>query len=526
MSPHPEDKDVTPFLDLDVHLHMPPNVSDPPVVFVHCGGPGSGAECANIKATGPRFSRYAILAISQRGTGPGQPNPSFDCDSPSLPPPNKTSYDISDFTTCPCALPDGTPLVDQAYANLDPMDEDQVQGLFQNMAIRARKCYDWDKWLIMGQDNETIFHFLEWSGTRMLAADIEFLRTRVCVPRLDFHGESYGTAVVATYASMYPERVGKIMLDASMPPVPETLTFAKGQGMAMTQAFGHLERLCLEQPRKYCSSFDSQNDTTLTDQWLNLTNTIRAGQLTATTNMTNSQGDYVQFPLTIGVVEGYLQGKMAAADYSAVFTTIQNLIEGSEKQIAEILNSSCSLSVPPIYEVHTWYTYGVCVGQASVGKNLWEEMSEKKSGFMAEPAILAQDYSGRFAVAQAMQAYREFKSTWNDAMATGAFVAMFSVLSSWTAEAVPVQPGFRTGIKALVLGNLYDPNTPFIWSNHMRESLPDGAMIIWQGGGHGERRNDDNMKDYMKDCTDAIDRFWETGRMPKDGLTCRTPKFK
>lgn len=292
--------------------------------------------------------------------------------------------------------------------------------------------------------------------------------------------------------------------------------------MAMTQAFGHLERLCLEQPRKYCSSFDTQNDTTLTDQWLNLTKTIRAGKLTATTNMTNSQGDYVQFPLTIGLVQGYLMAKMVDPNFPGVFTIIQKLTEGSEEQIIEILNFCCNLTVyGEAYMVQTWYTYGVCVGEASVGRS-----------FMPSTAILAHDYSGRFAVAQAMQAYREFKSTWNDAMATSGFVAMFSVLSSWTAEAVPAQPGFRAGIKALVLGNLYDPETPFIWSNHMRESLPDGAMIIWQGGGHGEQRDDDNMKD----CTDAIDRFWETGQAAQrwpdlpntqiqvSSMRCRVPK--
>ncbi|OLQ06982.1 hypothetical protein AK812_SmicGene9645 [Symbiodinium microadriaticum] len=48
-------------------------------------------------------------------------------------------------------------------------------------------------------------------------------------------------------------------------------------------------------------SVDTQNDTMLTDQWLNLTKTVRAGQLTATTNMTNSQGNYVEFRLTIGL---------------------------------------------------------------------------------------------------------------------------------------------------------------------------------------------------------------------------------
>lgn len=140
LSPHPEDKDVTPFLNLSVTVHMPTNVRDPPVIFVHCGGPGSGVECVNNKVmldnkSKARYSGYAVVAIDQRGVG-SDTNPSFECDMKQLkePPPGKTSYDISDFTSCPCALPDGTPLVDEAFANLDPMDEDQVHELFQKMA--------------------------------------------------------------------------------------------------------------------------------------------------------------------------------------------------------------------------------------------------------------------------------------------------------------------------------------------------------------------------------------------------------
>ena len=295
----------------------------------------------------------------------------------------------------------------------------------------------------------------------------------------------------------------------------------------MTQAFGHLERLCLED-HSDCQghSFDTQNDSTLTDQWLNLIVTIRAGQLSATTNMKNSQGDYVQFPLTIGLVQGYLQNKLGGAKYSGVLETIQNLREGKEQQITDILDYYCRLQIEVAGEpttIRTWYTYGVCVGPASVAATAafgWFPQ-ERISGFMAEPAVLAQDYFGRFAVAQGMEAYRDFKPSWNDAMATGPFVGMFSVLSSWKAEAVPVQPGFRAGIQAVALGNLYDPNTPFIWSNQMRESLPDGVLIIWQGGGHDEQHDA-----HMKDCTDAIDLFWQTGKLPPDGLTCRTSKFR
>jgi len=95
LSPHPEDKDVTPFLNLSVTVHMPTNVSDPPVIFVHCGGPGSGVECVNNKVmldnkSKARYSGYAVVAIDQRGVG-SDTNPSFECDMKQLkePPPRQ-----------------------------------------------------------------------------------------------------------------------------------------------------------------------------------------------------------------------------------------------------------------------------------------------------------------------------------------------------------------------------------------------------------------------------------------------------
>ena len=106
----------------------------------------------------------------------------------------------------------------------------------------------------------------------------------------------------------------------------------------------------------------------LTDQWLNLTKTVRAGQLTATTNMTNSQGNYVEFRLTIGLVEGY-QLPPAQDDiyiyiyiyiyivYSEVFTIIQKLEEADDGQITEFLHYYCSLAVLfQNTEVRTWYS--------------------------------------------------------------------------------------------------------------------------------------------------------------------------
>ena len=39
----------------------------------------------------------------------------------------------------------------------------------------------------------------------------------------------------------------------------------------------------------------------------------------------------------------------------------------------------------------------------------------------------------------------------------GAFLGIFSSFFAWQLDAVPVQVGYRSGLRALVVGNLYDP---------------------------------------------------------------------
>ena len=48
------------------------------------------------------------------------------------------------------------------------------------------------------------FHFLEYSGTRQLAEDIERVRLLFGDHKLSVYGISYGTVVMGTYATVFP----------------------------------------------------------------------------------------------------------------------------------------------------------------------------------------------------------------------------------------------------------------------------------------------------------------------------------
>lgn len=52
-------------------------------------------------------------------------------------------------------------------------------------------------------------------GTVQVARDMELLRQLMHAKRLDYLGYSYGTMLGATYASIFPERVGRMVLDSA-----------------------------------------------------------------------------------------------------------------------------------------------------------------------------------------------------------------------------------------------------------------------------------------------------------------------
>ena len=535
LSPHAEDKDDTPFLNLLVMLRVSksPGGAEPEPVFQHCGGPGSDATCVLL---GENMPGYASISISQRGIGVTA-TPNFECDplQMKLPANGKSQYEISDFTDCQCALPDGTPLVGQSFADLDPKNDSQVEVLFEGMALRSRRCAADSRWILTGPRGKK-YNFLEWSGTRMLAHDIDFLRSRICAPKLNLYAISYGTAVAAVYADMFPERVGKMVINGNMPPVPYTLDFAKGQGMALTQAFGHLERLCVKWTSTHPCDYFS-DEMSLTKSWNGLIAEMRAERLTAPTDRPSPlSGGNESFPLTIGLLQGYLQEQMNQAGWvptgwAEPVLTLANLagLRGEEArvdQVSKILDRYCSLPAGYPFKwsgLKTWKVYGACIGKGSVGLSSYSADTGSRSmdGYVNEGAVLGQDLFGRFTVAQAMGVYRTFRAEWEE-MATSSFVGIFSAVFSWEAEPVPVQTGFRAGVRALVVGNLYDSACSYTWSNYMRESLPNAVMMTWQGVGHCLLPQGSYPNSGMQPCLNRVEQYFMTGELPFDGFTCRT----
>jgi pimeloyl-ACP methyl ester carboxylesterase len=94
---------------------------------------------------------------------------------------------------------------------------------------------------------------------------MDLLRQAVGDERLAYAGYSYGTYLGATYARLFPDRVGRFVLDGTVDPVawsgtgtgdaaPTTpLGIRVRQGIGATETFGEFARLCREAGPQRCS---------------------------------------------------------------------------------------------------------------------------------------------------------------------------------------------------------------------------------------------------------------------------------
>ncbi len=102
------------------------------------------------------------------------------------------------------------------------------------------------------------------ASTANVARDMDLLRQAVGDERLHYAGYSYGTFLGATYARLFPDRVGRFLLDGTVDPVAWTgtgtgdaapsvpLGIRIRQGLGTDETFREFARLCAEAGPEAC----------------------------------------------------------------------------------------------------------------------------------------------------------------------------------------------------------------------------------------------------------------------------------
>ena len=87
---------------------------------------------------------------------------------------------------------------------------------------------------------------VEFVDTASAAKDMDVIRAALDEPKLDYFGISYGTKLGATYAELFPDNVGKFVLDSVLAPGAETFEVTKAQSAGFEQSLHEWAAWCAD----------------------------------------------------------------------------------------------------------------------------------------------------------------------------------------------------------------------------------------------------------------------------------------
>ncbi len=312
--------------------------------------------------------------------------------------------------------------------------------------------------------------------TEEAARDLDVLRAALEEPELAYFGASYGTQLGATYAHLFPERVGRLVLDGA---VDVSLDAAE---MARQQAAGF--EIALRAYVGYC--VESSDSCFLGD-------TVDAG---------------------LARIRGFLEE-----------TESEPLSTDLGDRRLEAGNALYGV-ITPLYDRAAWSALSLALRQAFDGDGtMLLQFSDLYVGrdsdgtypsniIEANLAINCADARDRPTLAEVEASLGSFAQSsptfgralgWSQ-LACAGFPAntRFDPSTIRAAGAPPI----------VVVGTTRDPATPLAWAEALAEQLESGVLVTRDGDGHtgyhsGNQCVDDAVEDYLTD-----------GVVPSDGLRC------
>eukprot|EP00933_Yihiella_yeosuensis_P056440 TRINITY_DN5562_c0_g3_i1.p1 TRINITY_DN5562_c0_g3~~TRINITY_DN5562_c0_g3_i1.p1 ORF type:complete len:136 (-),score=21.37 TRINITY_DN5562_c0_g3_i1:55-462(-) len=128
--------------------------------------------------------------------------------------------------------------------------------------------------------------------------------------------------------------------------------------------------------------------------------------------------------------------------------------------------------------------------------------------------------AGRMVESDFLQQYQAVNFTFSP-VPVWAYLQIMTSLIQWPVVPTPVAPMGNPDIKALVIGNLYDPTTMYEWSQKMHLSFPKGVLMTWQGIGHGLLGSTRYGFLGSAACEEHAFYYLNTGVLPPNGFSCR-----
>ena len=345
-------------------------------------------------------------------------------------------------------------------------------------------------------------------STADTARDLEQLRRAVGEPKLRYIGISYGTFLGATYANLFPDRVGHMVLDGNVAPKnwtadgqrhpQQSISLRIGSDAGAGFSMRKFIELCGQVGPRRCK-FAGPSPQATQKKWDDLMDRLLVGPITI----------YVSGQAVVMTYSKLLGALGSLFNFVQPFTS-QNPNVAPMKgwpQIAEILQTLWEkIETPPTLDppattancpvLHEKYpgveqTLAVICGDSPNPRNTNYYIREsqdvvEKSG----PIGLANLWADEPCATWSIREEDTYAGPWNRPTAN------------------PI----------LVVGNTFDPSTPYQNSLDMVEQLADARLLTVEGFGHSEMLN-------PSDCANAyIVEYLVSGALPLAGTVCQQNK--
>jgi pimeloyl-ACP methyl ester carboxylesterase len=428
-------------------------------VFVNPGGPGgSAAEFAPYAADllGDTVAlRYDVIGVDPRGVGPSA---RMVCE-----------------TTAPFP----------AFRIFLPTTERQSRSAWRDGRFLNAACRD--------NPNEVVAHM----STADTARDMDLVRELLGEAQLNYYGISYGTYLGAVYAALFPERVGRFVVDGVIDPVnwatgdgtnaqlpfSTRIRSARGAYEALTTALTECDR----SGKRRCAFAGHAQE-----KWRRLVKRAKNGRLT-------TFGDTLHYQDLIGFTLGSLYDTY---DYSFLGYFLDEVYD--ENFAAPKRRTPARVSGLSIAKIQQVARDVMRAPYAAAGVDVADP-------FLGVACADTVNPTGRLAWWDAGRAqdrsYPWFGSAWTWASAPCGGWPAVNQEDAYFGDFVttPANP-------ILVVGNSFDPATPVQGARKFTTLFEGSRFLLMDGWGHGAIGNT---------CvTEAFDAYYASGALPREGSVC------
>ena len=344
-----------------------------------------------------------------------------------------------------------------------PDNEAEFQSAITETKKFVQKCLN---------KNEHLTSF----STANAARDMDILRQALGEAKLNYMGKSYGTYMGALYASLFPNNIGRVILDGAVDPTISNFEQTKTQAVGFDNALQAFIADCIS--RSSCP--------------------LPRDQKLATEKLLSIWKSAATKPLPVKDKDE----KRTVSESLLVLGTASALYDSYEgwPELRQAIKEAVAGYADTYLELADMYS-----GRQEDGTYASNEFD---SGAIIDCLDFSDDRSVR-------QIQRDSAAISTAAPVFGPYIALSGLTCKFftTPPAVQVKKT-NTNATILIIGTTGDPATPYAWAKGLARLLPNSQLLTYVGDGHTAQGRGNACID------DAVDAFYLTGKLPAKELRC------